>query len=305
MSMKYSSGTIQFHIEEPTAVSLGKFDGLHRGHQLLLQRILAKKAEGLASVIFTFDFGRGEELMPGEERRRMLENRGVDYLLECPFIPEISHMEPEVFGQKVLVEQLHAKYLAVGRDFRFGYQRKGDYRLLQRMAHEWGFTVEVVEKAQYQGQDISSTYIRQALKQADLPLVNELLGYPYSVTGTVVHGRAMGRGMGIPTINLLPDERKLLPPNGVYATKSRVDGRVYRGITNIGYKPTVGGERKKGIETYLFDVNEDLYEKDVAISFYAFEREEQKFHSLEELKRQMDQDVEWARRWFEQNEELE
>ena len=125
--MNYSKGTIDFHIEGSTAVSLGKFDGLHKGHQLLIRRILEKKKEGLSAVIFTFDFGRSQELMSGEERRSMLEQWGVDYLLECPFVPEVSHMAPEDFVRRVLKGQLHAKYLAVGTDFRFGYQRRGDY----------------------------------------------------------------------------------------------------------------------------------------------------------------------------------
>ena len=159
--------------------------------------------------------------------------------------------------------------------------------------------VDVVEKAQYQGRDISSTYIKEVLGKGDMPLVEELLGYPYSITGTVVHGRAMGRGLGMPTINLLPDARKLMPPNGVYATKSCIDGRIYRGITNVGYKPTVGGEPVKGVETYLFDVDENLYEKEVTVSFCAYERAERKFASLEELKEQMRKDVEWGRSWFE------
>lgn len=297
--MNYSKGTIEFHIEGSTAVSLGKFDGLHKGHQLLIRRILEKKKEGLSAVIFTFDFGRSQELMSGEERRSMLEQWGVDYLLECPFVPEVSHMEPEDFVRRVLKGQLHAKYLAVGTDFRFGYQRRGDYKLLQDMALECGFIVDVVEKAKWNQRDISSTFIREMLGEGNMPLVRELLGYPYSITGTVVHGRAMGRGLGMPTINLLPDERKLLPPNGVYAVKCLVDGKCYRGITNIGFKPTVGGETVRGVETYLLDVDENLYEKEVTLYFYAFERPEQKFGSLEELKEQMQMDVAWVRNWFE------
>ncbi len=300
--MEYRKGTIDFHIEGPSAISLGKFDGLHRGHQTLLRRIADKKGEGMSAVIFTFDFGRGQGLMLKEERRRMLEQWGVDWMLECPFVPELSHMEPEDFVRRVIRDALHGAYLAVGTDFRFGYQRRGDYRLLQQMAAECGYGIDVVEKEQYQGRDISSTFIREELGKGNMKLVNHLLGYPYSVSGEVVHGRAVGRTLGMPTINILPAQGKLLPPNGVYATLSRIEGRDYEGITNIGYKPTVEGERRMGVETYLFDVNENLYGKEVTVYFFAFERPERKFASLEELKEQLMRDMKWGRAHFGQTE---
>lgn len=300
--MEYRKGSIDFYIEGPTAVSLGKFDGLHKGHQRLLRRIAGKKKEHMASVIFTFDFGRTQGLMLKAERRRMLEEWGIDYLLECPFVPEISHMEPEDFVRRMLRDRLHAAYLAVGTDFRFGYQRKGDYKLLQQMAPECGYEIDVVEKEQYNGRDVSSTFIREELERGNIELVNRLLGYPYSVSGEVVHGNALGRTLGIPTLNILPDEGKLLPPNGVYATISRIEGRDYEGISNIGYKPTVSDKHQKGIETYLFDVNENLYGKEVTVYFFAFERPERRFDSVQELKAQLVSDKEWGRMQFQRKE---
>ena len=249
--MKIIEGTTEFQIEEQTAVSLGKFDGLHLGHQLLVERILEKKREGLKSLIFTFDFGDRPVLLLPQEREELLRRRGVDYLLECPFVEEISHMEAEDFVKEILVRRLHARYLAVGTDFHFGHHRKGDYRLLKRMGAEYGFEVEVVEKACWQGEEISSSRIRRELEQGNMELVGQLLGYAYSVTGEVLHGRKIGRTLGLPTINLLPEERKLLPPNGVYATRTVIAGEIFEGITNIGYKPTVGGETRRGVETYL------------------------------------------------------
>ncbi|MCI8418544.1 MAG: bifunctional riboflavin kinase/FAD synthetase [Lachnospiraceae bacterium] len=299
--MRYIKGNIDFWLEGPCAVSLGKFDGLHRGHQLLLSRIGQRQAAGMTSVIFTFDFGGAKGLMLSQERRRMLESQGVDVLLECPFVPELSHMEPEAFVRKILKERLQAAYLAVGTDFHFGYQRRGDYHLLQQMAGECGYTVEVVEKAQYGGRDISSTFIREELEKGNIEQVNALLGYPYNVTGEVVHGRAVGRTLGTPTINLVPEERKLLPPNGVYATRTLVDGEWYEGITNIGSKPTVGGGPIRGVETYLFGVDKDLYGKEVTVFFHSFERPERRFGSLEELKGQLRQDADWGQQWFREN----
>ena len=296
--MKIIKGTTEFQIQEETAISLGKFDGFHQGHQLLVDRVLQKKREGLKSLIFTFDFGNRPVLLLPEERRRMLGKRGVDYLLECPFVESISHMEAEKFVREILVRRLHVRYLAVGTDFRFGYQRRGDYRLLERLSAECGYQVEVVEKACYQGEEISSSRIRRELEQGHMELVNQLLGYAYSVTGEVLHGRRIGRTLGMPTTNLLPSERKLLPPNGVYATRTVIAGELFEGITNIGYKPTVGGETRKGVETYLFDLDRDLYGEILTVRFYGYERSERKFASLDELKKRIEQDVFWGRTYF-------
>ena len=296
--MKIIKGTTEFQIQEETAISLGKFDGFHQGHQLLVDRVLQKNREGLKSLIFTFDFGDRPVLLLPEERRRMLGKRGVDYLLECPFVESISHMEAEKFVREILVRRLHVRYLAVGTDFRFGYQRRGDYRLLERLSAECGYQVEVVEKACYQGEEISSSRIRRELEQGHMELVNQLLGYAYSVTGEVLHGRRIGRTLGMPTTNLLPSERKLLPPNGVYATRTVIAGELFEGITNIGYKPTVGGETRKGVETYLFDLDRDLYGEILTVRFYGYERAERKFASLDELKKRIEQDVFWGRTYF-------
>ena len=189
--MKYVTGEIGYTMDRPSAVSLGKFDGLHRGHRKLLDDVLKQKKNGLASVIFTFTQNptrvlsglSAQNIITNEERRAMLEEEGIDCLVECPFVPELAHMEPERFVEKILVEQLKAAFIAVGTDFHFGYQRRGDYELLLKLGDRYGFQVEVVEKAQSHGRDISSTYIREALHEGNIPLANELLGYPYYVTG--------------------------------------------------------------------------------------------------------------------------
>lgn len=301
--MRIIEGTTEFQVQEETAISIGKFDGLHQGHQLLVERIVKKKQEGLKALIFTFDFGDRPVLLLPEERRKMLRKWGVDYLLECPFVESISHMEAEEFVRKILVERLHVRYLAVGTDFRFGCQRRGDYRLLQRLSAECGYEVEVVEKACWQGEEISSSRIRRELEQGRMELVNQLLGYAYSVTGEVLHGRKIGRTLGMPTTNIVPSERKLLPPNGVYATRTVIAGELFEGITNIGYKPTVGAEPRKGVETYLFDLDRNLYGEILTVRFYGYERPERKFDSLEELKKRIGQDVEWGRTYFGEAEE--
>lgn len=301
--MNYVTGTTKFYMESPSAVSLGKFDGLHRGHQKLIRQVLKQKEQGLQAVIFTFAKNptrilsglSAQNIITNEERKTMLEAAGVDQLLECPFIPKIAHMEPDVFVEEVLARQMRAAFVAVGKDFRFGYQRRGDYRLLQEMGRSLGFRTEVIEKEQSHGRDISSTYVREALHEGNIPLANELLGYCYYVSGEVLHGRQIGRTLGLPTTNLLPPPDKLLPPNGVYLTRTVMEEGDFYGITNIGYKPTVGGETHKGVETFLFDFSGDLYGKHLKVEFLEFERPEQKFQSLDELKARILSDVYWGK----------
>ena len=292
--MQYVTDLSKYQTENRTAVTLGKFDGLHRGHQELISRIQRfadqEKAE---SVVFAFDMGK-EALMTGEEKKAYLEGC-VDTLIICPFTEAIREMEAEEFIEKILIEQLHAAYIAVGTDFHFGYQRRGDHAMLQKLAPKYGYTVEVVEKEQSHGRDISSTYIREALHDGNVKLANELLGYRYYVSGIVLHGRQIGRTIGMPTTNLLPPQEKLLPKDGVYLTRTFVKEDEYYGITNVGYKPTVGGETRRGVETYLFDFDGDLYGQDLMVEFIEFRRPEQKFQSLDELKAHILSDMNWGK----------
>lgn len=295
--MKYMEGLMDdFTMDRDTAVTLGKFDGLHLGHQQLIRRICEK--DGLESVVVTiWPDPKNAALLTKGEKKELLKKMGVSCWIDCPFLPEIAHMSPESFVRDILVKRLRAKYIAVGEDFRFGYQRKGDCRLLEQMQEELGYELEVVPKEMYQGREISSTYIKEALAEGNMELVTTLLGYPYTVRGEVLHGRRIGRTLGMPTTNLIPSTGKLLPPNGVYATKTNVDGAYRNGITNIGYKPTVG-EYFRGVETYLFDFEGDLYGKEIEVQLYSFERPEQKFPDLVELKAQMHRDIRFGKEYF-------
>lgn len=300
--MKIIKDTLDFSISEISAVTLGKFDGIHKGHQKLMRMILEKRKQGLKSVVFTFGqmpgtvlCGKGRTILTGAERRKHLEGLGIDYMVECPFVPEIIQMEPEAFVEKILVGQLHAKYIAVGPDFRFGHNRKGSVKLLKQLAPVFGYEVEVFEKECLEDKVISSTYVRYMLQNGEMETVEKLLGYPYYVSGTVVHGHAIGRKLGIPTLNLIPDDEKMLPPNGVYLTKTVFGQEEHLGITNVGVKPTISGEELKGIETHLFDYEGDLYGREVTVVFYAFERPERRFESLEDLKKQLREDVVWGK----------
>lgn len=295
--MEYLSGLSGLYIYEETAVTLGKFDGLHRGHQKLIKRTMGYQRQGYKSTVFTLDFGRKEMLLTGEERRKILEKKGVSYLIDCPFLPEVASMEPEDFIQSVLVDKLHAKKIVVGEDFHFGHNRKGDARLLKELEHIYEYEAEIVRKEKEGDREISSTYIREEIAKGNMEAAGRLLGYPYFVSGEVLHGRHIGSRLLVPTTNLVPTTRKLLPPNGVYISRTLVNGREYGGITNIGYKPTVG-EKFRGVETYMFDFDEDLYGCDITVQLLKFLRPEKKFDSIDRLREQMKQDIGVGRSFF-------
>ena len=303
--MIYTTQVPHLEKEVRSSVTLGKFDGLHRGHQKLINLIRREQGEKNRSVIFTFDVSPRsyilhsppKYLLTYEERRELAENLGVDILAECPFTEALMHMEPEDFVKEYLAERLHARYLAVGPDFRFGYQRRGTPELLKELGRTYGFRTEIVEKEKYKGRDISSTFVREELEKGHIEEVNQLLGYTYFTKGEIVHGRQLGRTIGIPTANLIPPVIKKLPPNGVYITESLIQGKTYQGITNIGYKPTVK-ENFLGVETYLFSFNADLYGQEAEVRFYRYLRPEIKFSSLEELKCQMLKDIEEGKSYF-------
>ena len=295
--MIYIHDTIDFCSDVPSAVTLGKFEGLHRGHQKLLQEVKRLQRQGYRGIVFSIAPGNEPALLTAEEKRIMVQSHGMDCMVKCPFIPEILSMEPEAFVKAVLVNGLQAKYIVVGTDFRFGHNRKGDVRLLGELQSKYGFTLRVMEKECYRGREISSTYVKEALAGADMELANELLGYDYPVRGTVLHGHQLGRKIGMPTINLIPGEQKLLPPPGVYFSRTFHEGRKYDGVTNIGYKPTVDGSFL-GVETYLFGTEENMYGCEVEVHLLKFRRAEKRFRSVDELKTQMQKDIAAGREFF-------
>ncbi|RGZ00980.1 bifunctional riboflavin kinase/FAD synthetase [Clostridium sp. AM58-1XD] len=290
----------QFRIETPAVVTIGKFDGRHRGHQKLLKAMLDhKEKQGLAVAVFTFSRAPGAVvdrkpqtvITTNEERRYIMEQAGVDYLVEYPFTEEVSHMPPEEFVEKILMGKMNARAIVVGTDCGFGYRRAGNVELLEKLAPQLGFELTVIEKAQEDHRDISSSYIREELEKGNMEKANELLGSPYSIHGKVVHGNHIGSSiLGFPTANLMPPPEKHLPRFGVYVSRVIADGREYRGITNIGRKPTVEGTYPVGAETFLVDFDGDLYGKTIEVQLFHFLRPEQKFDSLDELKAQIEKD---------------
>lgn len=296
--MRYERDFKNLQLEEHTVLSLGKFDGLHRGHELLMDSVFEKAAGGLKTAVFTFDIPPARDdqkvITTNEEKQQLFYERGVDYLIECPFTKEIMQMEAEQFIEQI-VKRLKVKWVIAGTDFHFGHNRRGDYHMLQQYAELYGYKVRVVQKMQHKGRDISSTYIREELAKGNIALANELLGYPYFIQGKIAHGNQVGRTIGFPTVNIRPPMQKLLPPFGVYVSKVQIDGKVYNGITNIGKKPTIHGNNPPGVETYIYDFTDDVYGKDAKVSLLHFVRPERKFDGTDGLKEQLKKDIAYGR----------
>ena len=303
--MQYITETKEFQITEPTVVSIGKFDGLHVGHQKLVREMVRWKEKGLKVAMFTFSTpplslvgGRKQTvLMTNRERMELLRSAGVDYLVECPFVEAVSKIEAETFIKEILVKQFHAEYIVVWHGFSLlDIRKKVIINMLQQYSGEYGYEVEVIEKKCYEDREISSTYIKEEVKKGNMKLVTQLLGYPYTVTGEVQYGKQLGRKLGFPTMNIVAEKEKLLPPNGVYVSSIRIDGMLYGGISNIGCKPTVSEKEQMGIETFVFDYHGDAYGKKIEVALYEYVRPEKKFDSVEMLREQVEQDIAYGRK---------
>lgn len=286
-----------------SAVTLGKFDGVHMGHRRLITEVNACREEGLKTVAFTFSMhpcrlfsNREIQLIYTEEEKTTLfSETGVDALVYFPFDDVTAQMAPEQFILEILVKRLHAAKIIVGPDFCFGNKRSGNIKTLEKYSKKCGYELSIVDKVMFEGENVSSSRIRRALAEGRMEKVNQMLGQPYFIEGEVVHGRQLGRKIDMPTANQLPGKEKLLPPKGVYASVTEFHGKSYASITNLGVKPTVGAENQMGAETFLFDFSGDLYGKNLRTSLLSYLRPERKFESLEALREQMKIDVEAAK----------
>ena len=294
--MKYITGIGSYHGTKKTAVTIGKFDGLHRGHQKLVDKIRSYATDECDSVLCAFDMHR-DAIMTNRERREHLEGK-IDWLIDCPFTETLRNMEAEDFIRDILCAGLNAAHIVVGRDFVFGHNKRGSVEMLERYAPRYGYTVDVVEKERYGDMIISSTYIRDALAQGDVRLAEQLLGYPYELSGPVRHGKQLGRTLGFPTMNVEPEAQKILPRYGVYACRVKIDGEWYNGVGNAGVKPTVTDERRRLFEVYAYGYEGDAYGKEVTVRFCGFERPEVKFGSVEELREQVMKDMQYGIDFF-------
>ena len=301
--MKIITRLDELNIEDKTALAMGKFDGIHLGHKKLLNMILDQRQDGLKATVFTFEPSPEEffvghtvrQLFTREEKRRAFEKMGVDILVEFPLTADTAATPPEDFVRTILSEDLNAGYIAAGTDVSFGDKGRGDQYLLRNMSKELGFELHLIDKVMLDGQEVSSTRVRNVIADGDMPMAKRLLGDDYSVSGIVEHGAHLGTTIGVPTVNVLPPDNKLLPPFGVYKSTVVIGDRSFAGMTNIGRKPTVSDSGRVGVETYIYDFNEDVYGKFIEVKLLKFMRPEMKFDGVEQLKAQIHTDIEEAR----------
>ncbi len=285
--------------ENPLALSIGMFDGVHLGHQSIIQKLnTISDAKNLKSAILTFwphprkVFNPTDDLKllnTIEEKKYLLQKNGLQHLFLKEFDEDFRNLTGEEFVKQILVKKLQVKHLIVGYDHTFGKNRSGDFSLLKKMGSELGFDVEQVEAVSYKEVNISSTQIRNALSAGNVIFANEMLGYNYSLSGTVVHGKKIGRTIGYPTANIEVDDLKLLPKKGAYIVDVFVKNQHYKGMLSIGTNPTVNGTNVS-VEVYILDFDEDIYDQKISVNFRDFLHEEIKFNGLEELMVRLDED---------------
>lgn len=289
--------------ESACVATIGNFDGLHLGHQKIISKLKDKAKEtNLPLTIISFEPLPAEYFMPDPPLRiypmrdkiRLLQSLGVDDYLCFKFNVKFATQKPEEFVQKVLFDSLNTKYLAVGDDFHFGYQRKGDFQLLSEMGRSAGMRVVDTQTCQLNGDRVSSTRIRKHLQAGEIQQANDLLGHRYQLSGRIRHGDKRGRTIGFPTLNLkMPNN--IAPLRGVYAVKvSGLSGVVLKGVANLGTRPTVNGTENR-LEVHLFDFTEEVYGKYICVELCEFIRAEKRFDDFEMLKAQILNDAEQAR----------
>ncbi len=288
-------------------LALGNFDGLHRGHTKIIERVRRVATERAATaVVMTFDphpprIVRPDKapplLMTKRQRLEALERAGVDGVAVVRFTHEMSQWDPETFVRTVLVEWLHVSEVWVGANFLFGRDRAGNFSLLRSLGARYGFRAEKIDPVRYKEFVVSSTRIRRLISEGRVDEAGALLGHPYAIDGTVVAGDQRGRALGFPTANLAT-ENELLPPNGVYATTVRLDGVIYPSVTNVGVRPTFEGDGRIVVETHLLGADLDLYGRSVDVGFVQRVRDERRFESVDQLKAQIAADVQKVRTLF-------
>jgi riboflavin kinase/FMN adenylyltransferase len=281
----------------PSAVTIGKFDGLHLGHQSVLRQLRELADErGLTATVVTFDRNPLQLLAPdkcpdalvsNEQKRELLAGAEVDATLMLQFDTQLAELSPESFIENVLVGALHAQAVLCGLDFRFGAHGAGDVELLRRSGVAHGFDVVILDDVQVAGatgpRRASATWVRELLAEGRVREAAQLLGRPPSVRSTVVHGEQVGRELGYPTANLDPDLEGYLPMDGVYATWAVIEGTSYASATSIGNNPTFDGIPQHRVETHLFDQKLDLYDKRIELQFVDYLRPMAKFDSVDAL----------------------
>ena len=298
--MKIFHSIFDFNPAQKTYVTIGTFDGVHIGHQKIIEKLVAEaKKHQKKSVLLTF-FPHPRMVLQKEasiklintinEKATLLEKTGLDYLIIHPFSKDFSRLNALDFVRDILVNQLDTAKLIIGYDHHFGKNREGNIEQLTEYSYLYDFSVEEIPVQDIDEVAVSSTKIRRALGNGDLKTANQYLGYNFSLTGKVIKGEQLGNTIGFPTANIALDEDyKLIPKTGAYVVKAEIDDGIVYGMMNIGIRPTISGEHQT-IETHFFDFNENIYNKIITIQLLSFIREEQKFDSLDSLTKQLQND---------------
>jgi riboflavin kinase/FMN adenylyltransferase len=308
--MRLFHGTDNANIQRPTVLTLGVFDGLHVGHQLIVKTVAERaRAIGAVPTVITFDPHPRAVLHP-ESAPPLLQTLdqkvegfgvlGIEQTIVIRFTPEFSSIRAEEFLKDVVQERLHAKEVYLGRGFAFGHNREGNIDLLRRVSKELGFVADEVPEVRVRNQRVSSSSVRSLLAEGKVNLARRLLGRPYGVEGMVERGSERGHVIGFPTANLHPKNR-VIPRNGVYVTGALIDGQWRRSVTNIGVRPTFGADVEPSVETFVMDWEGDLYGDVVRVRFLHRLRDEKKFSSVEDLKSQIERDVRRAQSYFDRS----
>jgi riboflavin kinase/FMN adenylyltransferase len=299
-----------FEAKNPV-LTIGTFDGVHLGHRKIINRLqtIARNIGG-ESVIFTFDPHPRKVVAPSETNLRLLttldekiqlfETSGIDHLIIFPFTKAFAQLSYAQFVEQILVGQIHTKHLVVGYDHKFGKNREGDFEFLKNCAGKFGFSVEKLDVLLMNESNVSSTKIREAIQKGDFDTANTYLGYPFTLNGTVVAGQQLGRQIQFPTANIeASNPDKIIPGYGVYAVKVKIQEKTFRGMLNIGNRPTVNHNAdNRSIEVHILDFDADIYKQPIEIRFYHKLREEQKFASIDALKAQLSLDKEATIKYF-------
>ena len=304
--MKVIKAIKDIDIEFDTVVTIGNFDGVHKGHQVLIEKTANyAKAKGIKSAVFTFlnhpiNYFVPEKvknIFDEKEKQRLIEEFGIDYLIDIPFDKTMTQISAEQFVVKILKDKVHAKKIVVGHDFTFARNKEGTAEVLKELGYEYDIEVEIVQPIKINGIRVSSTFIRELISEGRVDEIPQYLGTHYVIEGEIIHGKANGRKMGYPTANISLKDQIINPKKGIYATRVVIDGKKYFGATNVGMNPTVNG-KYLSIETNILDFDEDIYGKRVRIEFLEKIRDEKKFESLDELRKQLDLDTGFVRKKY-------
>lgn len=297
------------NIENNTAIALGSFDGLHIGHKALIEKTInVAKANNINSMVFTFanhplsivDPDRTPKLLTsGKIKEDYMGRMGIDYLMLAPFSKEFMNISPECFIQ-MLMDHYNCSHIIVGYNYRFGYKNLGDTDLLRKLESRLGFKLHIIKPVSKDNIKISSTFIRGLILEGEIVNANKFLGHPFVLDGSVIHGKMIGRTIGFPTLNLDYDLKCIVPKGGVYFTIIEIKNKFYKGITNVGYNPTVNGQ-KLSIESHVLDFSKDIYGEHIKVHFIRRIRDEKKFDTLNDLREQLEKDKESVKSeliWF-------